>query len=132
MSNDADRKADHLDPAGLDLHLVCHLTTTGRVTGRRHTIEIWFAHHQGAVYLLSGGGRRSDWVRNIVRSPQVTVGAGGRSWLGRARIIDDPAEAGFARNLVHDRYRPRYAGDLTGWRDGALPIAIDLEGNATS
>ena len=132
MGIDADQESDYLDPAGLDLHLVCHLTTTGRVTGRSHTIEIWFAHHRGAVYLLSGAGRRSDWVRNIVRSPRVTVGVGGRRWLGRARIVDDPAEAGFARNLVHDRYRPRYAGDLTGWRDSALPIAIDLEGGATS
>jgi F420H(2)-dependent quinone reductase len=127
----ADREAHHLDPAELDAHLVCDLTTTGRVTGRRHTIEIWFAHHQGTVFLLSGGGLRSDWVRNIVSSPQVTVGVGGRGWLGQGRIIDDPTEAGLARNLVHDKYRPRYAGDLTGWRDGALPIAIDLEGNAS-
>src|SRR5919198_4125925 len=39
-----------------------YLTTTGRVTGRPHEIEIWFALHAGTVYVLSGGGDRSDWV----------------------------------------------------------------------
>ena len=41
----------------------CYLTTTGRVTGEPHTIEIWFGMPEDgrAVYLLSGGGDRSDW-----------------------------------------------------------------------
>jgi hypothetical protein len=43
----------------------CYITTTGRRTGRPHTIEIWFGLLQGTVYVLSGGGDRSDWVRNI-------------------------------------------------------------------
>jgi hypothetical protein len=31
----------------------CYLTTTGRVTGRPHTIEIWFALEGGTLYTLS-------------------------------------------------------------------------------
>ena len=37
----------------------CYLTTRGRVTGRPHEIEIWFAVDGDTVYLLSGGGDRS-------------------------------------------------------------------------
>jgi len=33
----------------------CYLTTVGRRTGTRHTIEIWFARENGTLYLLSGG-----------------------------------------------------------------------------
>ncbi len=47
----------------------CYLTTTGRGSGRPHTIELWFALHDARVYLLSGGGERSDWVKNLQREP---------------------------------------------------------------
>lgn len=58
----------------------CYVTTTGRTSGNPHTIEIWFAQHGGRVYLLSGGGEGSDWVKNLrrVRTP-LTVRAG-RRW----------------------------------------------------
>ncbi len=50
-----------------DLHALAHLefgylTTVGRVTGRLHTIEIWFALHDRTVYMLAGD-HASDWVR---------------------------------------------------------------------
>jgi hypothetical protein len=27
---------------------------------------------------------------------------------------------------VYEKYQPGYAGDLRGWRESALPVAIDL------
>src|SRR5215208_1099137 len=57
----------------------CYLTTTGRLTGRPHEIEIWFAlvPERRALYMLSGGGDRSDWVKNLRRYPDVEVRIGG-------------------------------------------------------
>jgi deazaflavin-dependent oxidoreductase (nitroreductase family) len=104
----------------------CYLTTRGRVTGRPHRIEIWFALAGDTVYLLSGGRDRSDWVKNLRRSPEVTVELGPHAFPGRARIVDDPAEDEQARTLVHDKYAAGYGGDLTGWRASALPVAIEL------
>jgi hypothetical protein len=43
-----------------------YLTTIGRRTGEPHRIEIWFAVHEGRVYLMSGGRDRADWVRNVM------------------------------------------------------------------
>ncbi len=51
----------------------CYLTTTGRVTGNPHGIEIWFGARGNSIYLLSGNGRGSDWVKNLLKNPQVTV-----------------------------------------------------------
>jgi deazaflavin-dependent oxidoreductase (nitroreductase family) len=112
---------EHLETAAF-----CYLTTIGRVTGREHTIEIWFAHHRGTVYMLSGGGDRSDWVRNIDRTARVTVGVAGTLLPGTGRIVWDEAEADRARRLVFAKYQPGYGGDLTEWRDTALPVAVDL------
>src|SRR5207248_6601462 len=56
----------------------CYVTTIGRVTGRPHQIEIWFAREPGArtIYLLSGGRDRSDWVKNIRADAAVIVRIG--------------------------------------------------------
>lgn len=109
----------------------CYLTTRGRVTGRPHRIEIWFALDGDSLYLLSGGRERSDWVKNLCRTPEVTVELGHEVFAGRARIVADPDEGERARALVHDKYAGSYGGDLSRWRQTALPVAVDLE-NDTS
>jgi deazaflavin-dependent oxidoreductase (nitroreductase family) len=115
------------DPGG---HAFCYLTTTGRVSGRSHTIEIWFALHGRTLYLLSGGGDRSDWVRNLQSDPAVTVRLGRRDadeLPGRARVVEAGTdEDELARRLVAGKYQPGYGGDLSGWRRSALPVAVDL------
>ena len=108
----------------------CYLTTTGRLSGRPHTIEIWFALDDRTLYLLSGGGDRSDWVRNLQASPEVTVRVGRRdapAQAGRARVVAPGSdEDALARRLVTDKYQPGYGGDLSGWRRSSLPVAVDL------
>ncbi|MBM3139386.1 MAG: nitroreductase family deazaflavin-dependent oxidoreductase [Chloroflexi bacterium] len=110
----------------------CYLTTTGRVTGNPHEIEIWFGHalrrRRDTLYLLSGGGERSDWVRNLRREPSVRVRIGDRTFAGSARVLRaGTAEAGTARRLLFEKYQPGYDPDLTSWRESSLPVAIDLE-----
>ena len=109
--------------AGLDF---CYVTTTGRRSGTPHTIEIWFALHEGVLYLLSGGGDGSDWVKNLREHPTVGLRLGDRDLICRARLVEDPAEDELARRLVFEKYEPRYSGDLEEWRRTALPVAIDL------
>ncbi len=104
----------------------CYVTTRGRVTGRPHTVEIWYAVRGSTVYLLSGGADRSDWVRNIARHPQVSVRIADRTLPGVGRRITSGEEDRLARTLVFAKYQPGYGGDLSRWRDSALPIAIDV------
>jgi deazaflavin-dependent oxidoreductase (nitroreductase family) len=109
----------------------CYLTTTGRVTGRPHRIEIWFVIDGDTLYMLSGGRDRSDWVRNLRREPRVTVELGNAGFAGEARVVEDEAEDARARRLVHDKYAESYGGDLTSWRRTSLPVAVDLGGQTT-
>ena len=108
----------------------CYLTTAGRVSGRPHTIEIWFALQGRTLYVLSGGRDRSDWVRNLLVWPEVTVRIGRRDAAelpGRARVVEAGSEEDeLARRLVVAKYQPSYGGDLSGWRRSALPVAVDL------
>jgi deazaflavin-dependent oxidoreductase (nitroreductase family) len=103
----------------------CYLTTRGRRSGSPHRIEIWFALSDARVYLLSGGGDHSDWVRNVMISPEVVVEIGDLKRTTRAHIVSDPEEDAKARHLLVEKYQPRYRGDLTDWGKTSLPVAID-------
>jgi deazaflavin-dependent oxidoreductase (nitroreductase family) len=105
-----------------------YLTTTGRVSGTPHRIEIWFALSGSTAYLLSGGGDRSDWVRNLRAAPNVRVRIGDRDLSATARIVEPGTdEDATARRMVFDKYARGDSGDLTDWRASALPVALDLE-----
>jgi deazaflavin-dependent oxidoreductase (nitroreductase family) len=103
----------------------CYLTTTGRHTGSPHRIEIWFAISDAHVYLLSGAGDHSDWVRNLMISPEVVVEIGDVKRTTTARVVSDPVEDAKVRQLLVEKYRARYRGDLVEWGKTSLPVGID-------
>ena len=108
----------------------CYLTTTGRVSGLPREIEIWFGLNDGTLYMLSGGGERSHWVKNIRREPTVTVRIGDVTFEGHGRFVEDEGEAELARRMLFDKYQPTYRSDLTSWRRRSLPVAVDLGARA--
>jgi deazaflavin-dependent oxidoreductase (nitroreductase family) len=105
----------------------CYLTTTGRVSGKPREIEIWFGLAGRTLYMLSGGRNRSNWVRNLLDRPEVSVRIGSTTEPGRARVVEDRGEDEQARELLFDKYSARYSGDLEDWRRTALPIAVDFD-----
>lgn len=104
----------------------CYVTTIGRTSRDPHTIQIWFVLHEGRVYLLSGGGDQSDWVRNIRVNPTVGLRIGDRDFLARGHLVEDPDEDTMARELLVEKYRSRTTDDLEEWRRTALVVAIEL------
>lgn len=105
----------------------CYLTTTGRLSGRPHEIEIWFAIEERSLYLLSGGGDRSDWVKNLRANPAVTMRIAKHIFTGSARIVGDNEEEMLARRLLAAKYqRWREGRPLSEWARTALTVAIDV------
>ena len=106
----------------------CYLTTVGRVSGRPHTIEIWFALHEQTLYLLSGGRDKSDWVKNALHTPTVLVEINSTIFSGTARLVTNTEEDTLARKIVFEKYVPRSSDDLVDWSRTSLPIAVDIAG----
>ena len=110
----------------------CYLTTTGRVTGKPHEVEIWFAYPPDpgrTLYMMAGGRDRADWVQNLRREPAVAIRIGEDTYRARARVV----EPGSPEDMVARR---ALCGKYQGWREGqplsewgrtALPVAFDLE-----
>jgi len=122
-----DKKNPLLSPLLAEEHY-CYLTTTGRITGKPHEIEIWFSCKNDTLYLLSQGMDRSDWVKNLLKNPFVTVRVGKQTFHATARLVEDKEEELAARNLHADKYNERKVnGSLSGWAKSALVVGIDIE-----
>ena len=100
------------DLRGLAKEDFCYLTTTGRGIGKPHTIEIWFGLEGHTLHMLSGGRGSSDWVKNIRRTPRVTMRIRGYSFRGHGRVVEGREEDALARKLLLERYQ-RSSRDLT-------------------
>ena len=105
----------------------CYLTTIGRISGRPHTIEIWFALNEQILYMLSGGRDKSDWVKNALHTPTVQLKINSTIFDGTARLANGLEEDALARKLVFEKYVPRTSDDLVDWSRTSLPIAIDIK-----
>ncbi len=106
----------------------CYVTTTGRRTGRPHTIEIWFGRADTTLYVLCGARERADWVRNVLADPAVRVRVGdGGVVPAVGRVLETGTdEDALARRLVLAKYQRPGASDLDGWGRSALAVAFDL------
>ena len=85
------------------------LTVTGRVSGKKSTRPVWFVLEGKTLYLLPVQGSDSEWYKNVLKHPTVTLAAEEAKWTGKAAPIMDPAK-------VHDvveSFRTKYgAGEV--------------------
>lgn len=89
------------------------LTHTGRISGRPRQVVIEAIAHDprdGGYVGPSGYGRRSDWFRNILATPEVTVQVGSRAMPMTARPLGP--EEGAELMAAYARRSPRVARRL--------------------
>lgn len=115
--------------ASLAAEEFAYLTTTGRVTGNPHEIEIWFAVEGNTAYLMNGDSKHAagnaDWVRNLRKQSLVSLRIAGETFAATARIVRDAEEDALARRLLLAKYATPQK-PLEVWGRVAVPIAIDL------
>ncbi|MEO8357519.1 MAG: nitroreductase family deazaflavin-dependent oxidoreductase [Chloroflexota bacterium] len=105
----------------------CYLTTKGRLSGRPHEIEIWFGIENNSLYLLSGS-HNSDWVKNLLKDPSVTVAIARHTFTGTARIVKEKEEEMTARYMLAEKYQEWEQGrTLSQWARTALVVGIELQ-----
>ena len=69
------------------------LTTKGRTSGLPRHVAVEYRRHGSKYYIFSGWGTDTDWYRNILRDPAVTIQHGANTYDARAQRVEDPAEA---------------------------------------
>jgi deazaflavin-dependent oxidoreductase (nitroreductase family) len=91
------------------------LTHMGRNSGLSRQTMIEVVQHDkqtGSYYVVSGWGEKSDWYRNIRKSPATTIQVGTRKFQARAEFISlEQAELIIA---AYTRDHPTAARELAG------------------
>jgi deazaflavin-dependent oxidoreductase (nitroreductase family) len=83
------------------------LTVTGRTSGRKISRPVWFVEDGETLYLLPVKGSDSEWYKNVLENPRITLAAAGVTWNATAVPITDVAEA----HDVVEKFRARYGRD---------------------
>jgi deazaflavin-dependent oxidoreductase (nitroreductase family) len=89
------------------------ITTRGRKTGKPHTVTIWFVVDGQTIFLGTLDAGR-DWVRNVQKSPDVTLEVEGLRLRGNATAIADVALEGRVRDLLAQKYWMAWIGSWFG------------------
>ena len=105
----------------------CYLTTRGRKTGKPHEIEIWFCVYENSLYLLSGGGDKSDWVKNLLKDPNVTVRIAGQTFVSTAGLLEDKKKESLVRMAMAIKYNEWEGENPSEWAKTALVVKIDVK-----
>lgn len=99
-----------------------YLTTTGRRSGREHTVELWY-HLEGATAWIVHDGGPADWIANALAAP-VTFRLGDREVTATVRL----AEPGpHVRRALVARYQGWTEGQpLSAWATEGIGLAVEL------
>ncbi len=100
----------------------CYLTTRGRVTGKPHEIEIWFVVHEDAAYLMSGGMDKSDWVKNLLKEPRVTLRIAGQTFAALASPVKGTPTEDIVRMKMAVKYKEWEGQGPSEWARMALVV----------
>lgn len=89
------------------------ITTTGRRSGKPHTVPIWFVAEGTTLYLGTLNAKR-DWVRNLSKTPEVGLDIGGLRLRGRATTVTDAALERHIHDLITRKYWMAWIGSWFG------------------
>jgi deazaflavin-dependent oxidoreductase (nitroreductase family) len=120
------------------------LTTIGRKSGKKRRKCIRAIRRGERVYIVSIGGARAAWLKNLQADPGVSLRIRGGRFKGRARELGDAADAeqamtaycgtvnpfDYAECALWRRGRPSRAKieDLhRGWFKEGIPLVVELD-----
>lgn len=70
--------------------VVLLLTTTGRRSGRPHTVGLQYELIDGVYWVGAADGERADWYRNVEADPRVVIQVGGKKIGATVELVADP------------------------------------------
>lgn len=69
------------------------LTTEGRSSGQARHVVVEYRRHGSKFYVVSGWGKNTDWYKNVMQNPRVTIQLGSEVLDAKAIPVDNPPEA---------------------------------------
>src|SRR5690348_5137182 len=80
------------------------LTVIGRKTGRKSSRPVWFVVEGDRLYLLPVTGSDSEWFKNVLKNPRITISVRGQEGEFTAEAVRDPQIVA----SVVDKFKKKY------------------------
>jgi hypothetical protein len=98
------------------------ITVTGRQSGRKVSLPVWFVLDGQTLHLLPVTGSDSQWYRNVRKTPMIRLAARRSAIRAKARPITSAAQV---RKIV-GQFRAKYgAGDVKKYYT-KFDVAVDV------
>ncbi len=96
------------------------ISVTGRKSGRKISIPVWFVVKGNELHLLPVSGSETQWYKNVLKNPSIGIDARGVEAEFRAA----PVTGAKAVKAVVDEFRKKYgAADVKKYYSG-LDVAV--------
>jgi deazaflavin-dependent oxidoreductase (nitroreductase family) len=101
------------------------ITVTGRKSGRKISIPIWFVFENGTLYLLPVKGSDTQWYKNALKNPTIRIDARGAGADIKVVLVTNAAQV----SSVVEKFRAKYgAGDVKKYYS-KFDVAVTAEMN---
>ena len=97
------------------------ITVTGRTSGRSLTYPVWFALEGEKLYLIPVKGSDTDWYKNLLKTPTISLEARGKTFTTSARLFTDEAQIG----KVLEKFRDKYGRNVQSYYP-KLDVAVEV------
>ena len=81
-----------------------NITVTGRKSGRRISIPVWFVLEGDKLYLLPVQGSDTQWYKNVLKNPSIQIESAGERVELKVTPITDPKQVA----SVAEKFRSKY------------------------
>ena len=94
------------------------ISVIGRRSGRTIKLPVWFVLAEDALWLLPVYGSQTQWYRNLLMSPAITIKAGGEQLTLQARALK--------MSLLKSKLNPR-AAEFRANAQRMQDLVVDLK-----
>ena len=99
------------------------ISVTGRRSGRTITLPVWFVSAEDALWLLPVYGSQTQWYRNLLTNPAITIQAQRQRRTLRARAVRDAQAVRKVIRWFGKKYTPEIIARLYS---GPLDVAVKV------
>ena len=109
------------------------LATTGRKTGKEHKKPVWFVVEDGKLVVQAGKDGKTDWYRNLTKTPAAVVRQDGYSFRVRAVMVTAPQRIEAVHKLFTAKYTTAWLLSFLGSSIGQgrpvelVPVAVSVK-----
>lgn len=80
------------------------ISVTGRKSGRTISNPVWFVFEEGTLYLVPVSGSDTQWYKNILKNPAMTIDVGGVEEQVNVMPVKDAKQVASVVEKFRDKY----------------------------